>query len=69
MEVQYWISNDAYFLPKRYLIIYKDKENMQFEGTFSDWKLNPDIPDTVFEFNPPPKANQIKIMAKNEYTN
>lgn len=69
MEVQYWISNDAYFLPQRYLIIYKDKENMQFEGTFSDWKLNPDIPDAVFEFNPPPKANQIKILAKNESTN
>ena len=65
MEVQYWITNDAYFLPKRYLIIYKNKENMQFQGTFSDWRLNPDIPDILFEFSPPPMANEIKILAKN----
>ena len=66
MEVQYWISDDAYFLPKRYLIIYKNKNNMQYQGTFSDWKLNPDIPDAVFEFSQPPTANEIKILAKNE---
>ena len=65
MEVQYWITNDAYFLPMRYLIIYKNRENMQFQGTFSDWKLNPDIPDILFEFSPPPMANEIKILAKN----
>ncbi len=65
MEVQYWITNDAYFLPRRYLIIYKNRENMQFQGTFSEWKLNPDIPDILFEFSPPPMANEIKILAKN----
>lgn len=64
MEVQYWITNDAYFLPKRYLIIYKDRQNMQFQGTFSNWKLNPDLPDILFEFSPPPMANEIKILAK-----
>lgn len=66
MEVQYWISNDAYFLPKRYLIIYKDKDNMQFQGTFNNWKLNPDMPDSVFEFTPPPMAREITILEKNE---
>ena len=69
MEVQYWISDDAYFLPKRYLITYKNKENMQYQGTFSDWKLNPEVPDAVFEFRRPPKANEIKILAKNESSN
>lgn len=64
MEVQYWISNDAYNLPKKYLIIYKDKQNMQYEGTFNNWEINPDIPDSVFEFTPPPKAREIKILAK-----
>lgn len=64
MEVQYWISNDAYNLPKKYLIIYKDKNNMQYEGTFSNWEINPDIPDAVFEFTPPPKAREIQILAK-----
>ena len=69
MEVQYWISNDAYFLPKRYLIIYKNNGNRQFQGTFSNWKLNPDLPDAVFEFNPPPMAKEIKILATNETPN
>ena len=64
MEVQYWISNDTYYLPKKYLIIYKDKKNMQYEGTFSNWELNPDIPDAVFEFTSPPKAREIQILAK-----
>lgn len=64
MEVQYWISNDAYNLPKKYVIIYKDRQNMQYEGTFSNWEINPDIPDAVFEFTPPPKAREIKILAK-----
>lgn len=64
MEVQYWISNDAYNLPKKYLILYKDRQNMQYEGTFSNWEINPDIPEAVFEFTPPPKAREIKILAK-----
>jgi len=64
MDVQYWISNDAYNLPKKYLIVYKDRQNMQYEGTFSNWEINPDIPEAVFEFTAPPKAREIKILAK-----
>jgi hypothetical protein len=64
MEVQYWISNDAYNLPKKYVIIYKNRQNMQYEGTFSNWEINPDIPEAVFEFTPPPMAAEIKILAK-----
>lgn len=64
MEVQYWISNDGYNLPKKYLIIYKERQNMQYEATFNNWDINPDIPDAVFEFTAPPKAKEIKILAK-----
>lgn len=64
MDVQFWISNDAYKLPKKFVIIYKDK-NMQYEATYSDWVLNPTIPDAAFEFTPPAKAAQINILAKN----
>ena len=64
MEVQYWIADDAYNLPKRYLIIYKDQENMQYQGTFDNWTLNPVIPESVFEFEPPAKAKEIKILAR-----
>lgn len=64
MIAQYWILNDAYKLPKKYSIIYKDNDNLQYEGTFNDWELNPKIPDAIFEFTPPAKAKQIKILAK-----
>ena len=65
MEVQLWINNDAYFLPSRYLIVDKGNDHKQFQGTFSQWELNPETPDAVFEFNPPPNASEIKILAKN----
>jgi hypothetical protein len=64
MSVQFWFANDAYNLPERFVIIYKNDGNRQFEATFSNWQLNPDIPVTVFEFMPPPKAREIAIMPR-----
>ena len=64
MDVQYWISNDAYTLPKKYLIVYKKENNKQYEATFSNWVLNPVLPNAVFEFSPPAKAVQINMLAK-----
>ena len=46
-----------------FILTYKDKGNLQYEATFSNWQLNPEIPVSVFEFLPPPKAAQISIMA------
>lgn len=66
MIIQYWIANDAYKTPKKYLIIYKDKNNLQYEATFSNWKPNTIIPEAVFEFTPPENAKEIKILAKNK---
>lgn len=65
MDVQYWFANDIYKMPKKYVILYKDKDNMQYESTFENWELNPNIPDAVFEFTPPAMAREIKIRAKN----
>ncbi|MFD1292268.1 DUF2092 domain-containing protein [Lutibacter holmesii] len=64
MIVQYWISNNAYRLPKRYLIIYKNNNNLQYQGTFNNWQANPKIPESIFEFTPPESAKEIKILAK-----
>jgi hypothetical protein len=64
MSVQFWIANDAYNLPVKFVILYKNEGNKQYEGTFSNWKLNPEIPVSVFEFMPPPKANRISLMPK-----
>jgi len=61
---QFWISNDAFYLPVKMVIVHTAKENSpQFEAVFSNWQFNPDLPDVLFEFNAPPKAKKIKIVA------
>jgi len=64
LNVQLWISNKTYLLPKHFVLIYKNKSNLQYESTFSNWSLNPNIPDAVFDFMPPPNARLISILKK-----
>ena len=67
MTFQVWISDDALTLPIKFSITYKDREaKPQYLAAFSDWKLNPDLPDVLFEFIPPPGSHQITILSKNE---
>lgn len=61
-SVQFWIANNAYSLPEKFVITYKNQGNIQYEATFTDWKLNPEIPESVFEFLPPPNANRISLL-------
>ncbi len=63
-NMQLWISNETYLLPKHFVLIYKNKSNLQYESTFSNWSLNPNIPDAVFDFMPPPNAKLISILKK-----
>ena len=63
-NVQIWISNATYMLPKHFVIVYKNKSNLQYESTFTNWSLNPNIPDAVFDFLAPPKARLISILKK-----
>lgn len=69
MIIQYWITNDAYKLPKKYEIIYRKKDNMHYVSTFSNWDLNPNIPNAVFEFTAPVNSKEIKILAKTKSSN
>ena len=64
LNVQIWVTNNTYLLPKRFVIIYKNKSNLQVESTFSNWLLNPNIPDAVFDFLAPPNARLISILKK-----
>ena len=65
MSLQMWISSGAMFLPKKYIIIEKNHQYRQLEGTFSNWKVNPEIPDALFDFTPPRNSKLISILAKN----
>ncbi len=64
MIIQFWITNNAMFLPLKFLINYTVKTNMQrYEATFSNWQINPELPPSMFEFTPPPSARQVSVAA------
>lgn len=64
MHFQLWISSDKWTLPKRFILIQKGKQNLRFESVFKNWELNPNLPNTFFEFLPPPKSRLIDILEK-----
>jgi hypothetical protein len=67
MDAQFWINNDAYNLPARFAITYKNKPgNPQYLGIFSDWEINPHLPSAMFDFLPPPGAAKVRIMSKTD---
>ena len=59
---QFWIANDAFSLPVKMVIVYTNKPlNPQFEATYCDWQINPNLPGAIFEFKTPPNAKKIKL--------
>lgn len=63
--IQFWIHNDAYNLPAKFAIIYKNQPgNPQYTATFSEWQINPVLPVSMFDFLPPPGAAKVRVMAK-----
>jgi hypothetical protein len=61
---QMWVSNDAYNLPVRYVISYDTQPGSpQYDLTFYDWKVNPDLPLSMFNFLPPPGTHEVRLMS------
>jgi len=67
---QFWINaDDPYYLPVKMVIVYTDKPmNPQFEATYCDWQVNPDLPVSIFDFHAPPNAKKIKLTPLAEKT-
>lgn len=62
MTVQLWIANDETSLPVQMSIVYTDEQgNPQYEALFSDWKVNPDFPNAMFDFTVPAKSIKVKF--------
>jgi hypothetical protein len=60
---QFWISDDAFSLPLKMVIVYTGKPmNPQYEAVLSDWQVNPNLPDAIFEFTVPLKARKVKLV-------
>ena len=67
IDLQIWVANDAYTLPSKFAIVYKRQEgNPQYMASFTEWNINPKLPDVMFTFLPPPGASLIRILSKND---
>jgi len=65
LNVQLWIANDGTNLPVKLVIIYKDQNPAtQYEATFMDWQINPDLPLSMFNFAIPADARRIRLVPK-----
>lgn len=53
-------------LPVRMQITSKSAKNIYYEAVYSNWKLNPELPDIMFEFQPPSGSTQVKFQPINE---
>lgn len=64
MSLQLWIATDATFLPIQFLFTDHLDGEARYQGTFSAWALNPDIPKVLYEFQPPPGAALVRILPR-----
>lgn len=64
-NVQLWLTNDTFTLPYRFVFLEKSGEHsLQYEGVFSDWVINPNLPDAIFDFVVPESAKRLSIVPK-----
>ena len=60
---QFWISDDAYTLPVKMVIVYTSQAmNPQYEAVLTDWQVNPNLPDALFTFTIPHRAQRVKLV-------
>ncbi len=58
---QFWIADDDFSLPVKMILVYgSEPGSPQFEATYSDWDINPGLPNSMFEYNIPPMAVEVK---------
>ena len=63
--MQIWLRNDAFFLPVKMMIRSQENEQVRiYEAEFEQWSINPQLPDSMFIFNPPANASKILMLSK-----
>ncbi len=62
--LQIWIDK-ATNLPYKIIIESAVDNSEYYEAVFSNWNIDPQLPDLLFEFEPPAGANRVKLQAKN----
>ncbi|MXV53005.1 DUF2092 domain-containing protein [Pedobacter sp. HMF7647] len=64
VSIQLWLNADENCLPAKLIIIGLDENTKHYEANITDWKLNPDLPDSLFSFEKPANANKLIILSK-----
>lgn len=67
VDFQVWVAQGDRPLPHRIVLTYKKEAGQpKFWGQFTDWNLNPDLPDSLFTFTPPSGAERVRFLAEVE---
>lgn len=61
--LQLWIEESTN-LPYKVILAGQYKNKAYYEGVFSNWRLDPMLPDILFEFSPPSNATQVAIKER-----
>ena len=62
---QIWIEKNTN-LPHKLVISHPNDTFKYYEAVFSNWRINPRLPDLLFEFAPPANSTQVSFKAKNK---
>ena len=64
---QIWIEDGAHALPCRYVVVSKNVQaSPAYTVEISNWKTDPALPASTFQFIPPPGAAKIKFFKPSE---
>jgi len=59
-----WIEKKSY-LPYKIVIEQIGESAKIYEATFSNWRVNPNLPDLLFKFTPRSTSTRVKLISKN----
>lgn len=62
LTFQFWISDDKYLPVKMSLIYINKPEDPRYTILYSDWKLQENIDDSMFDFKVPTGAKLVKLV-------
>ncbi len=63
--MQMWIEESTN-LPYKILLAGRSDEGNYYEGIFTHWKIDPRLPDILFEFEPPSNSTRVHIKEKSK---
>ena len=67
IDWQLWIDAGEEPLPRKLVIVYKTEDEVpQYTVTIGNWNLNADVPEELFQFEPPEGASRIEFPSVQE---